>query len=648
MNIKSQNGSILLATLSFVILLAAAAASVLGLTMNSYRLTKRNEMRVEARSVAESELENLYYKMFSLILADQPANTLATSALSPTLAAICDLPPGNPGQGDVVPTTIRAPFLPAHQAKNWRVMRSISYDPNYDYFQGIIPETSKYGKVTYLTARIEVMPNLSTYFSNHDAAQWQNETAVKVGRRFYASKSSIFQYGVFYQGDLELAPGGNIIINGAVAANGSIYAGAQGAGSLTFQGKVRYLMGGYFNSDSTGSVVLRKPGTLISGGALAPPLFSVSEGSQVERQRSPENLLGGVDVTSLVTSRPDLFPTENDVYRAAILPPPDATNTNEYPTYDSALGDDPTINAQRMYTRAGIRVTIDTSGTVTFAKSDGTDITANLATGDVGGVTTPVITGAPGTAMYDAREAKNVALTTINMAALKSAIETLYPTGTNDFNGSIYFNVKGSNTTTPRAIRLTNAQTVFSRSGNGMTVTTNGGVYVQGDYNTLASAPDLAHPSGIPNKVDPLAANPVGVVPAMIMGDQVTALSAGWDDANASLDKTHRAATADITIQAGILTGNTSATASVASGGVQSLVRYLELWAGRNVTFFGSLGRLFESKTFVAAWNQPGLGDVYGTPASRTFTFDSLLRDSPPSGSPTTTNFDRGTFFVWN
>lgn len=622
MNIKSQNGSILLATLSFVILLATAAASILELTMNSYKLTKRNELRVEARSVAESELENLYFRMFTLILADQPAN------LTPNDASITAIADTN-ALLDILPTTTnRLPFLPIHQTQGWRVMRSVSHDPNFDYFNGIIPQTSKYGKVTYLTARVIVQPNLNNFF--------RNEVAIKVGRRFFSSKSSIFQYGVFYQGDLELAPGGNIIINGAVAANGSIYAGAQSGFSLTFQGKVRYLMGGYFNQDSTNSTVLRKPGTLVSGGALVAPVFSISQTAQLEEQSAPENLVGGVDVTELTTRRPDLFPTENDVYRAAILPPPDPSNVNEYPTYDSALGDDPTINAQRMYTRSGLRVTIQTNGTVTVAKSDGTDVTANFA-----GI---VVGTAP---LYDKREGKDVVLTTIDMGALKTAIEAFYPNDPSpghplDFNGAIYFNVKGSNVSTPRAIRLSNAQTIFSRSGSGLTVTTNGGVYVQGNYNTLLS-------DGVtPNKVDPLAPTPVGIVPAMIMGDQVTVLSAGWNDANAGLAKSFRPATADITIQAGILTGNVSASSTVASGGVQSLVRYLEGWAGRNVTFFGSLGRLFESNVFTSPWGQPGPNDVYGTPASRTFTFDSLLRDTPPAGSPTTTNFDRGTFFVFN
>ncbi|MEO6875930.1 MAG: hypothetical protein ABI222_14015 [Opitutaceae bacterium] len=628
MKIKSQNGSILLSTLAFIILLATAAASILELTMTSYKLTMRNEMRVQAREVAESELENLYYQAFTQILADQPAS-LTPTLLGPTGLNLADASV----TGSVLPTTLQTPFLASHRTLGsiWRVKRSISYDPAYDYFQGVIPGTTKHGTVTYLTVRVEVAPPLGSYFSDHgdlaNPVNFGNSVVVRVGRRFEATKSSIFQYGVFFQGDMELAPGGNIIINGDMAANGSIYAAAQGGGSLTLQGKVRYLSDGYFDKDSTGATVLRKPNTPIAGSLVA-PVFSVSQTSQLETLNEPENLVGGVDAQELSARRSDLFPTENDVYRAAILPPPG--QTDEYPS----VADDPTINAQRMYTRSGVRVTVNTDGTVVVTTPDGAHEAA-LNAAIVG-----VVVGTANSPLHDAREGVDVGVTTIDMVALKTALETAYPS--NDFNGAIYFNLKSSSAATPKGIKLINGSVVYGLSGKGFTVTTNGGVYVQGDYNTKLDG-------GLDNWVgtgptDPLR---VGINPAMIMGDQVTVLSQGWVDSNAIQDKYHRVATGDIIIQAGILTGNTPASSSVASGGVQSLVRYEEMWGGRSVSFFGSMGRLFDSKTFWHTWGQPGLGDVYGSPASRTFTFDPILRDHPPAGSPTTTSFLRGSFFVW-
>lgn len=429
---------------------------------------------------------------------------------------------------------------------------------------------------------------------------------------------------------MELQPAGTIEIKGDIAANGSIYAAANGAtSSLTFDGKIRYLATGYFDKDSTGATVLRKPGTPVSGGTLLPPLFAIGQTQQVEALSAPENLLGGVDAVELQARRPDLFPDVNDVYRAAILPPPG--QTEEYPS----VADDPTIGAQRMYSRAGLRVVVDTSSVLHVYKPDGSEVTGSFA---------GIVVGAPNDPLRDTREGVDVGVTTIDMGALKTAIETYYPTGSNDFNGSIYFNLRNSNSAAPKAIRLTNATKVFARSGKGLTVATNGGVYIQGDYNTITdisgsddvnyTGPDAAHKNS-------------SKVPALIMGDQVTILSSGWLDSNAPLDKSYRTASGNVVVEAGILTGNTPASSTVASGGAQNLVRFEEQWAGRTVEYFGSIGRLFDSKTFIAAWSQPGLGEVYGSPTSRTYIFDSGLRDNPPSGSPTTTAFLRGTFFVW-
>ena len=595
MKLKSQSGSILLSTLSFIILLAVAAASILELTMNSYKLTMRNEMRAQARAVAESELENIYFQWVSRIMAASPAS---------------DTPAALSGMADIgeVPTTVFPAFLAQHRNQGWVVRRAINYNAAYDYFDGIIPNTTKQGKVTYITLRIEVLPNSSSYF--------HNELSVRVGRRFASSNTSIFQYGVFYQGDMELSPGNDITITGDIAANGSIYAASSAPGTLRLMRQVRYLSGNYFNQDTNGNTVLRKPNTPI-GGALIPPVFGTSQASQLETLSEPENLLGGIDAAEMMARRPDLFPTENDVYRASILPPPD--KTDEYPTANLLLGDDPTINVSRMYTRAGLIVTVNTNGTVVFTKPDGTDVTASYPA---------VVVGSANSDMYDQRETKNVKVTTVDISVLMTALQSNYSPGANDFNGSIYFNLKQSNATTPRAIRLINAQNVYGRKGNGTTVATNGGVYVKGNYNTTSPA----LPDGSTN-------------PATIMGDQITALSNGWNDANAASPITSRVASGSLNINAGILTGNTSADAVTFSGGVQNLVRYLENWNGKTVTVFGSLGRLFESKSFHSPFQQPGV--VYGKPTARNFTFDASLVKHPPAGSPTTTAFSRGSFFVW-
>lgn len=621
MKLKSLSGSALLAVMTAVILLSVAAASVLELARSAYQLSVRNEARAQARSVAESELEAVYFQFITQVVTAMPPADVPAA-----LGSICDV--------GATPSTTRDAFLKEHRDAGWKVKRSIEFETS---FTGQLPDDpTKTGTVSYVSVRIEVVPGAGNFFSG-------TSFTMRVGRRFETRATSIFQYGIFFQGDLEMSPGGDVTINGDIAANGSIYMASTRKpdgtmGTLLIKKQVRYLTGGYFNETSAGATTLYKPNTP-PGGAKQAPFFAATSADQVlakanqlETLSEPENLLGGSDALELIGRRPDLFQSTktgatdadslNLVYRSLIVPPP--SETTEYPNYDAAQGDDPSISVQRIYNRAGLIVTVNTDNTYSITKVDPVthstiDVKANYA---------GVVTGT--TSMYDQREAKNVSVTSIDVGALATALGSQYT----DFNGVLYVNVKGSTETTPRAVRLTNAATVPAgasstvSNGKGFSVATNGGLYIKGDYNTTTPAMS----DGSTN-------------PALLMADAVTLLSTAWDDTNANQPIASRISASSTTLNAGILTGNTSATSSTASGGAQNLIRYLEDWTGKDVVINGSIGRLFDSQSFTSVYQQPG--SVYLIPNSRNFVFDSALQNHPPAGSPTTTAFSRGTFFIW-
>jgi hypothetical protein len=625
MKIKSEAGSVLIMTLSFLILLSAGAAAILQLTSSSYRLSTRNELRAQARAVADSEMEYLYYQFMSQILLATPPTSVPSALAAANLV-----------DNASSPTTLRTPFLAVYQAAGWQVKRSAYYNSPLDQFFGQVPGTTKQGTTTSITVEVEVALPSSSVFAN--------SVDVRVGRRFQTSNTPIFQYGVFYQGNLELAPGKPMTIAGDVSANGSVFLGSTANGPLTLTQAVRYLANsnppGVFNQDANGNTTYRMPNTPVTS-TLYPPIFSTSQASQVQPLTQPENLQGGVDAQALSsTLRPDLFPTVNDVYRSLIVPPP-GVNPNETPsTYNSALGDDPTIGAQRIYNRAGLLITVNTNNTVTVQQVDPTTQTMTNVTATYA----PAITGV-GTTVHDMREGKDVAMTTINVGTLTTILAANNP----NFNGVLYVNLMGSNSTTPGGLRLTNAtttpQTVYN---TGFSVATNGGLYIQGDYNTTPRADG-------------------SINPAMVMGDAVTLLTNAWVDANSSasmfvngdpsVPSGLRVGTANltngvnqITLNTGILTGNTPATTTNVSGGAQNLVRYLEDMGTNtiNVLMHGSVGQLFQSKVFNSPFQQPSMpADVYMSPAKRDIQFNSALLSQPPAGSPSTTSFSRGNFFLW-
>ena len=612
----SPRGSILLSTLIFVLLMAGIAASLLSLAESAEKLTRRNQVRARAQAVAESELEYLYFSFKARCLAGATA-----SSVSAQMTAIAD-------NADV-PTTNRTPFLVAHQADGWRVRRSIATDRST--LQGNLPNSTKVGQYTYLNARIQVRPPLSSPF--------HNTLSVCIGRRLINSTSTIFQYSVFYQGDLEMTPGSDTVITGDIAVNGNVYLGSPTGKTLTINNKLKYSADKLFNqvtaADAAGLTIFYNPNGTAPPVSLVAPVFATSQASQVETMNEPENLLGGIDPMATAEVRTDLFaPTGstdptlwsaaekdvalNNVYRSTIAPPPAASTVNEYPNISAAnlatTGDDPAIEASRAFTRADIVVVVTAAGvTSVINKTNGADITAALS----------AAISAP-TSVYDQREGKAVAVTTIDIGALAPLLQSAAPA----FNGVMYVNLLRASGATPSAVRLTNGAQLPNVAGTGFSIATNGGMYVQGSYNTQTA---------------PLTP---GKVPAMLMSDALTVLSSTWSDANAAGALSTRTVTAGTTVQinAGLLTGTTATTGTANSGGAQNLARYLESWSGSYVNFNGSIGRLFQSKHFQSPYTGPGT--VYMPPA-RNFAFDSQLARTPPPGSPTTTSYSRGNFFSW-
>jgi hypothetical protein len=204
MKTPSQRGVVLLATLVFTILMSLAASSVLELSMNSYRLSQRNLLRAQARAVAESELEYTYFLFEGQVMSSVSGADLAAALATANIA-----------DNSSTPTTVRTAYSAQHQTDGWIIRRSISFDVPPGEMYGIIPGTSKTGLFAYYTVKVEVRPPTSNPFAS--------TVVMRVGRRMNYSSTSIFQYNVFSQGDLEMAPGGNTIINGDIASNGNVY-----------------------------------------------------------------------------------------------------------------------------------------------------------------------------------------------------------------------------------------------------------------------------------------------------------------------------------------------------------------------------------------------------------------------------------------
>ena len=224
----------------------------------------------------------------------------------------------------------------------------------------------------------------------------------------------------------------------------------------------------------------RKPGTWnAQAGALVPqqdaltllPPTIGNVATQVSAMTEPENILGGLDASTIAADRPDLFgpsdtPTNtatatNNVYHAQITPPP-ALDPTDFPVAPPA-GDDTRMSSQRAYNRASLIITVSPSGTVSYSTVASPGTPNRVETTTAGSNYTGVVAAKT---LYDQRESKTVNVTEINVAALKTQLAANYP----GFAGMLYINVQNGSSTTPAAVRLINGADTPHDNGVGFSV----------------------------------------------------------------------------------------------------------------------------------------------------------------------------------
>src|SRR5271165_3265011 len=665
-----RRGSALLGALIVIVILTFAAAGVLSYSLSTYRNSVRQAILDQAKEIADSEMEYLYFTWKTQLLG---GTAVANVQSNLTTAGICA----------AAITDYLTPFAANISGEGWQVSRLVQFNPLATADQGaegIVPGTLETGENYYFTAQTVasiVNPVLGPI-------QFHS------GRHFVFSSTSLFQFAVFYEGNLEIAAGGNMVIQGPISTNASAYMGSQPGYQLVLADTVYYfqdyngasdpLSGETDRLEGTGSLLdpIYNPNPL-----AAPPANQVAQrADQVVKLNSQTSFIGGVDVAYDIATYPTAytdpqgFVDPNEVYRAVVAPPPVDGGGNLIP-------EDQYVAASRMYNRAGLLITINqpTSGptTIDFGVSGNPTVYDSIFQAAITGGSIPNPVTSTRQLAVDKRElvngTPNIEVSTLNVGNLNDALNVLLPANpttlgaATGYNGLVYIYDNSNNMALGvplnlNAILLANATTTPNypdQSGGplGFSVASNNGIFVQGDYNTT----QINVSGNVINN------------PAAIMGDAITAVSQAWSFAESSLPIASRQAvpsspTTDpwpgtinppstgtpsgMTINAAILTGNTPSTVTTNSGGVQNLVRMEEDWwtPQLTLTLDGSLGQLFVSDYFrgdyVGNSFQAGIGDrVYIQPATRNMLYDSGFKQRAPSSTPKTTSFTRGDFFFW-
>jgi type II secretory pathway pseudopilin PulG len=563
----SEQGSALLASMIVIVILSFAAAGILSYSLTTYRNSVRQAVLDQAKEVADSEMQYLYYTWKEDILTKAAAPGIGADNYLQSHPAAA---PGSVTAPSYNIATNLTPFAGIAQGNwnggSWSISRTLEFNSKYvtgssstdGSAVGIMNATGgQVGKIYYYTAKTRATFTSPVF----------GTVEFHSGRNFQFSSASLFQYALFYQGNLELAAGGNLTIGGPISTNASAYVGSS-AGQLVLTNKVFYFQDYNGATDPTSGEIGRyevgsssQSATNNEGqpNSLSDPIFNPNplasapsdQGAQRLQQVIPlvqqQSFVGGVDVQNALNTYPNAYlnpntgvPDPNEVYRAVIAPPP-------------SVAEDPAVAASRLYNSAGIVVTVNQTTTGTEVQI-GTATTPNAyydtATPAAGVITqsqynlimgganatTPAIRQSIVSKREEANGTPSVNMTTIDVAALNDALNTAMPGNTVNstiptYNGMVYVYDKtdnnalatanpslyGSLANTQNAILLKDGGVTpnFTDSnGNpyGFTVASNNGVYIQGDYNI--------------RQID-VGGTPT-TNPSAILADAITAVSAGW------------------------------------------------------------------------------------------------------------------------
>jgi len=351
----------------------------------------------------------------------------------------------------------------------------------------------------------------------------------------------LFQFAVFYQNDLEIAPGPNMTLGGRVHSNSDIY--LQSGNNI------------YINSylTSAGNILHgRKPGSgqSVDNGNV----FIMDKNGAYQNMKNSDNTWLDANSSSWVNNSMSRWGGQVEDHNHGIteLYMPVITDGPPTDLIDRAAG-----NPDSYENKAGLKI-ID--GQAYYRQTDNTwvNVTSTLRT-----------QGALSSGSFrDGHEAKGVSSVDIDIQRLASS--GYYPS-----NGIIYASQIPSGSTIS-AVRVKNAATLPS----GLTVATDNPLYTVGNFNTV-------------NKK-----------PAALLCDALTILSGNWNDGNSSQPLSSRTATAT-QVNACYLTGNneTGSGGRGYNGGLENLPRFLEKWDGVTFTWRGSAVDLWYSRQATGAWS---------------------------------------------
>ncbi len=461
----------------------------------------------------------------------------------------------------------------------------------------------------------------------------------------------VFQFGVFYQNDLEVCPGSNMTFQGRVHANGDMYLASDGA-SLTFSADALNnskltAAGSIDHGRKSGATGGTDGSVYMSDTSNTPQSMKNPDGTWLDSNHLDSS--GNKDwATAAETRWGGNVEDSSQNIKTLTFPLPIDSNDLQHPEVitDRVSSSDPAVIKNAKFESKAQVVIKDNAVTNNLgvplelrycSKTGKTNTVYNGSSCPSGytlnyPVSTPSIpasipAGYTGS-FYSPRESNTssatpvmIKTTDIDVAKLQESpnfqsIAASAPAGViiyvsdHTYDGTTSV-VSGTTYSNQAAVRLINGSTL---PANGMTLATDNPLFVKGDYNTVSKKK------------------------AGLVSDSLNILSNSWldtNDANKTSALSSRTASST-TVNSAIITGVTeTAVGPGYNGGLENTFRLTENWSGKTLTYAGAIAVLYNSRRGVGDWNSSNhLGSAYYGVPTRVWSYDTSLANTSVPGFP--------------
>ncbi len=450
----------------------------------------------------------------------------------------------------------------------------------------------------------------------------------------------IFQFGIYYNLDLEINPAAPMVVNGQVHGNDNIWATGLGSSNPLVFSNLVYAAGSVSNSPS--------PLDPINIGRSGHVIYSTNSSNPVA-YAAPLYLYPYLPTNSSPTNG-----------LAFLYPPPPAFAPPNYASAYSTNGSAYIENLVDLIITNASNGTNGTRGTNIIVYYQNPYNSPNYLTpvlpdvllvSNVVGMVTNLIYGysfVTNVTFFDYRESHVVQAVQLDMGKYNVWITNTSSRGGFPYNqlntsgatskghpiASVYvYNAVPLAGTNLPAVRIVNGQQL---PWYGFTIATPQPLYLLGNYNTTTNDTTFSTALG----------DTKNTVPSALMGDSVTILSADWFDSYTPTTGLTSRSPTSTSINAAIYQGIVPSDGTHYSGGFENSLRLLENWTANFLTWNGSAVVMFSSQYATNAWRPTG--NYYQAPTRR-WGFDTnfLSFNHLPPLTPVVWNPGSPSFFIF-